>query len=199
MSGDAALLDRLRQGKPEAWQALIDMFRQRLRDLAASSLPAEVACRADASDVVQQTLAEANESFTAFRGNSLPELYEWLASILRHNVSDVVRWHMLAERRTVKAECRLDDSSRGGARWDGVCAADQTSPSIAAARDEAYEQLCVAIEALPVRQRAAVRLRHLEGRPLADIAIELSCSPQAAAAIIARGLRSLRAALHDID
>jgi DNA-directed RNA polymerase specialized sigma24 family protein len=44
-----------------------------------------------------------------------------------------------------------------------------------------------------------VGLRHLEGRPLADIAIKLKCTPQAAAATIARGLRKLREALQDKD
>jgi len=199
MTADALLLDRLRQADTRAWHDLADSFRQRLRDLAASGLPAAIACRADASDMVQQTLAEANESFAAFRGNSLPELFDWLAAILNHNVSDAVRQHVSAQRRTVKAECRLDDSSHGGAERDWLCAVDQTPPSMVAVRREAHERLCAALECLPPRQREAVRLRHLEGRPLADIAIELSCTRQATAAIIARGLRSLRAALHDPD
>jgi DNA-directed RNA polymerase specialized sigma24 family protein len=42
-------------------------------------------------------------------------------------------------------------------------------------------------------------MRHLEGRPLTDIAAELGCNAQAAAAVIARGLRNLRQALQNID
>lgn len=193
------LLDRLRRGDSEAWQDVAETFRQRLRNLAASALPAEVACRADASDMVQQSLAEANESLTAFRGNSLPELFDWLAAILSHNVTDAVRQHMLAKRRTVNAEHRLDNSSQIGAEWRRSCAADQTPPSAVAARNESHERLHTALEVLPPRQREAVRLRHLEGRPLADIAIELKCTRQAAAATIARGLRGLREALQDRD
>jgi RNA polymerase sigma-70 factor (ECF subfamily) len=193
------LLDRLRQGDFRAWNELATTFRQRLRDLAASELPTEIACRADASDMVQQTFAEANESFAAFRGNSMSELFDWLAAILNHNVSDAVRQHLLAQRRTVRAEHRLDNSSQGGAERDALCIVDQTPPSAVASRTEAHERLHAALEYLPPRQREAVRLRHLEGRALADIAIELRCSRPAAAAIIARGLRSLRAALHDPD
>ena len=199
MSDDAALLDRLRRGNPEAWHSLAITFRQRLRDLAASALPAEVAGRADASDMVQQTLAEANESFTAFHGKSLSELFAWLAAILSHNVSDAVQRHVLAQRRSVKKELHFDDSSLIGAGWDGVCAADQTSPSLAATRLELRERLCSALENLPPRQREAVRLRHLDGRKLADIASELGCTRQAAAAVIARGLRGLRDALQHLD
>jgi RNA polymerase sigma-70 factor (ECF subfamily) len=192
-------LDRLRRGDSGAWRDLAARFRQQLRDLAAAELPAEVAGRADASDIVQQTFAEANESFSAFRGNSLAQLFDWMSAILNHNVTDAVREHVLAERRTVKAERRLDGSSQGGAEWDRLCAIDQTPPGAAAVRNEAHERLRLALQCLPPRQRTAVRLRHLEGRSLADIAIELNCTRQAAAAILARGLRSLRAVLHDSD
>ena len=197
MSADAVHLDRLRRGDSQAWQELAVTFRKRLRDLAASALPAEVACRADASDMVQQSLAEANKSFADFRGNTLTELFDWLSAIVSHNVTDAVREHVLAQRRTVKVQRRLDDSSRNGAEIDRLCAADHTPPSMAAVRNESHERLCIALERLPSRQREAVRLRHLEGRSLADISIELQCTCQAAAATIARGLRVFCAALHD--
>ena len=82
MSADAVHLDRLRRGDSQAWQELAVTFRKRLRDLAASALPAEVACRTDASDMVQQSLAEANKSFADFRGNTLTELFDWLSAIV---------------------------------------------------------------------------------------------------------------------
>jgi RNA polymerase sigma-70 factor (ECF subfamily) len=196
---DEALLKRLRQGDSDAWRTLADAFRPGLRDLAAAELPLEIAGRADASDIVQQSLAEASEQIAPFQGSSLRELYGWLAAILNHNVSDVVRDHLFAQRRTVRAECHLDDSSRMGAGWDAVCAADQTPPSKAAARNEDAQLLSTALDGLPPRQRDAVRMRHLEGRPLTDIAAELGCNAQAAAAVIARGLRNLRQALQNID
>jgi DNA-directed RNA polymerase specialized sigma24 family protein len=42
-------------------------------------------------------------------------------------------------------------------------------------------------------------MRHFESRPLAEIAAELDCTPQAAAAAIARGLRALREQLQDLN
>jgi RNA polymerase sigma-70 factor (ECF subfamily) len=198
-SQEAALVNQLRRGDAVAWRAVEQTFRQRLRSLAACTLPVEIACREDASDIVQQTFSEATQSLDTFRGSSLPELFVWLAAILNHNVSDAVRRHLLASGRSVAAEWRLDDSSHGGARWQGVCAADQTSPSMAAARGEAQEQLQIALERLPARQHRAVRMRHLEGCPLLEIAHELDCTVPAAAAVIARGLRALREALGERD
>lgn len=197
MSDESGLLDRLRQGRPEAWQSVATLFRQKLRELAAASLPPEVACRADASDVVQQTFADATQSFEAFRGTTVSELLAWLTAVLNNNVTDVIRQHVLAQRRTVNAECQLNDSSRGNVNRSGLYIADQTPPSAVADRVESHDRLQAALQRLPARQCTAVRLRHLEGRPLVDIATELGCTNQAAAAIIARGLRSLRAALND--
>ncbi|MEX2168409.1 MAG: sigma-70 family RNA polymerase sigma factor [Pirellulales bacterium] len=196
---NSELLSHLREGDHEAWRALSAMYRQRLRELAASKLPAEMTSRVDASDVVQETLAEANESFAAFQGRSMPELFAWLAAILNHNVTDAVRGHLLAQCRTVSSECNSDGPSSSGGRWEQTCVADQTSPSMAAARGEAQERLRQALDSLPPRQRTAVRMRHLEGRTLVDIAAELSCTTPAAAALISRGLRSLRDVLPDLD
>src|SRR5262245_38463700 len=88
-----ALVTRIRNGDPEAWREVSVAFRQRLRDLAASELPAQVSGRLDASDMVQQTFAEAGQSYDRFLGRSLPELFAWMAVILKHNVSDAVRQH----------------------------------------------------------------------------------------------------------
>jgi RNA polymerase sigma-70 factor (ECF subfamily) len=48
------------------------------------------------------------------------------------------------------------------------------------------------IASLPEMQREAVRLRHLEGCSVDDIADRLGRSPTAAAGLIKRGLETLR-------
>jgi RNA polymerase sigma-70 factor (ECF subfamily) len=67
-----------------------------------------------------------------------------------------------------------------------------------AARNESLAALHASLQLLPPRQRQAIKLRHLEGRPIADIAAALGCTVAAAAATVARGLRTLRElASHD--
>lgn len=189
---ESPLWQRVRAGDDEAWRIVNAVLRQRLRRLAAFNLPPEILDRLDASDMVQQTFLEAGQSYDAFQGRSLPELYAWLAAILKHNVRDAVRQHIVAQRRTVKMETRLEESTGSASRAEHHFAADQTSPSMRAARGEAEEQLLAAIRALPPRQQEAVQLRHLEGCSLAQIAHRLSCTESVAAAVLARGLRSLR-------
>jgi RNA polymerase sigma-70 factor (ECF subfamily) len=198
MLTDAAFMDQLRCGDAAAWHRLAVKFRQPLRHAAAVALPRDVVCRADASDVVQQTFSEANRSFADFRGHTMRELHDWLMAILDHNVRDAVREHVLAQRRSVKSERRLNDSSQARANPRGNLVAEVTPPILAAYRGELHERLHAALARLPERQQLAVRLRHLEGQPLDEIAAQLACTKQAAAAIIARGLRALRAVLGDI-
>lgn len=192
------LVDRLRRGDAFAWQLLSNMLWQRLRNAAAAGLPANVGGRLGGSDIVQQTLTEAHQAIAEFHGTTFDELLAWILAIQNRNVIDAVRHHVGAIGRTVRAETHFDDSSSGAA-WDGVLTADQTSPSMVAARREAHDELLLALDNLPPRQRDAVRMRHLEGRLLAEIAAHLECTPQAAAAVIARGLRALREALKDAE
>jgi RNA polymerase sigma-70 factor (ECF subfamily) len=63
-------------------------------------------------------------------------------------------------------------------------------------RGEEAERLSRALVALPDDQREAVRLRHLEGWPLADIARHLGRTPAATAGLIKRGMQTLRRLLH---
>jgi RNA polymerase sigma-70 factor, ECF subfamily len=196
---EGALVDRIRSGDPEAWRALAEAYRQPLRDLAAAAVPPRMTCRDDASDIVQQTMVEANLSFDDFHGGSMPELYAWLAAILNHNVSDAVRRHVAAKRRSINAEQRPNDSGDEAFASQAALAADHTSPSMAASRTERYARLREAIERLPPRQRLAVQLRHLEGRSLVEIAERLDANVQATAQLIARGLRALRVSLVRLD
>ena len=53
-------------------------------------------------------------------------------------------------------------------------------------------RLAAVLESLPEMQCEAVRLRHLEGWPVEEIARELELSISAAAGLIKRGLRAMR-------
>jgi RNA polymerase sigma-70 factor (ECF subfamily) len=67
-----------------------------------------------------------------------------------------------------------------------------TTPSQAAMRNERAVLLAQAIEALPDDQREAVRLRHLKGFSLRQMAAKLGRSETAAAGLLKRGMRRLR-------
>lgn len=193
------LLQRARQGDPDALGRLLETFRGGLRSLAERQLRGRVAVRVDASDVVQQTFLEAHRSFEQFLGGQERELLAWLARILDHNVARTIRDHILLQKRAVRRECSLDDSRREGPALRQQLDGGQSTPSQRAMRGEEEDRLSRALAALPEDQREAVRLRHLEGRSLAEIARQLDRTPAATAGLIKRGMQALRKQLRQED
>jgi RNA polymerase sigma-70 factor, ECF subfamily len=86
-------------------------------------------------------------------------------------------------------EADLDRSSGGLA----VClAADQTSPSRAAQRNEELLRLADALADLPEPMREVVILKHCRGQTLQQIADQLGKTVPSVASLLRRGLEALR-------
>ena len=74
----------------------------------------------------------------------------------------------------------------------GWLAAEQTSPSLAAQRNEELLRLADALAELPEPQREVVILKHCRGQTLQQIADHLDKSVPSAASLLRRGLEALR-------
>jgi RNA polymerase sigma-70 factor (ECF subfamily) len=186
------LLAKARQGDAEAAGILLERYRPYLRLIAQRRLDSGVKARVDPSDVVQQTCLEAYRDLVSFRGGAEAELIAWLRRILDHNVAQTIQKHVFAQKRATDKERSLDDSNGLGRALREVLAAEQSSPSRRAMRDEDAVGLAQAMQTLPEDQHEAIRLRHLEGWSLAQIAEQLDRSEVAVAGLLKRGLRRLR-------
>src|SRR6266540_7205890 len=171
------LLGQALRGDREALGRLLEAERAALHRLAERQLAARIAVRVDASDIIQQTFLEAYRSFPQFAGRDTRELVAWLQRILDHKIAGAIRNHALLQKRSVGRERSMDDSQGGGAPLKQDLDANVSSPSQKAIRGEEAERLAQALAALPDDQREAVRLRHLEGWALADIAVRLGRTP----------------------
>jgi RNA polymerase sigma-70 factor, ECF subfamily len=101
--------------------------------------------------------------------------------------------HYDRDRRAVDLELSLEaelDPSASG--LDACLAADQTSPSHAAMRDEELLRLANALISLPEAMREVVVLKHLRGWTLRDIAGHFGRTIPATASWLRRGLEELR-------
>jgi RNA polymerase sigma-70 factor, ECF subfamily len=187
-----ALLEQARQGDREALGRLLEAQRAALRRLAQRQLDRRIAVRLDASDIIQQTFLEAHRSFERFAGQDARQLVAWLEGILDHKVAGAIRDHALLQKRNVHQDRSLDDSHGGVASLKQELDAGLSTPSQKAIQGEQEQQLMQALSVLPDDQREAVRLRHLEGWALADIAQHLGRSSAATAGLIKRGMKALR-------
>jgi RNA polymerase sigma-70 factor (ECF subfamily) len=182
---------------PDDGSLALERFRSYLHLLARSQLDARFQAKLDASDVVQQTLLKAHEAFAQFRGHEPAELAAWLRQILARTLADLVR-DLGRAKRDVALERSLEAAvEHSSARLEAWLAADQSSPSQQAMRNEQSIRLAEALAQLPEPQRQALMLKHCEGWSLAEIGKLLGRTPAAVASLLRRGLKQLREQLHE--
>src|SRR5262249_36883630 len=146
----------------EAYGKALERFRAYLALLARLHWDTQLQGKLDPSDLVQQTLLEAYQKRQQFRGHSDAELAGWLRQMLAHNLADVVRAHGQVKRDVTlerSLEAALEDSSTRLQAW---LAAEQSSPSQQAAKNEQILRLAEAVAHLPEAQRDVVALHHLQ-------------------------------------
>jgi RNA polymerase sigma-70 factor (subfamily 1) len=170
----------------------LEPFRSYLEVLARAYLDPRLRGKLEPADLVQQVLLRACAAWPELKNPEGPALLAWLRRILARTLADVVK-HYTRDKRAVdlerSLEAELDHSASGLAGW---LAADQTSPSQAAMRNEELLRLADALTALPEPQREVVVLKHLRGWPLEQIAKHIGRSVPAVASLLRRGLEELR-------
>jgi RNA polymerase sigma-70 factor (ECF subfamily) len=175
----------------------LEEFRPYLTLLARLRLPPQIQSKLDASDIVQQTLLEAYQARGRCQGWNQAQQAAWLRQILARNLANAVR-DLSRAKRDVALERSLDAAlEESSSRLEAWLAAEQSSPSQQAERNEQGVRLAQALATLPEAQREVVMLRHLQGWPLADISRRIGRSPAAVAGLLHRGLEQLKTLLHE--
>ena len=165
------LLSLARDGDGAALGSLLGIYRRYLAVLARTQISRRLQGKADASDLVQETLLEAHRHFRDFRGTSEGEFIAWLRSILAGLIANHVRRYLGTKRRDARLERTLaTELSDASGILGAELAADISSPSQQAVNHEASVQLAGALEMLPDHYREVIMLRHLEGLPFAQVA-----------------------------
>jgi RNA polymerase sigma-70 factor (ECF subfamily) len=171
---------------------VLEPFRKYLTVLAELHLDRRVRGKLDAADVVQQTMIRAYSALAELRDDRPEVLVAWLRRILARTLSDAVKHYErdkrdMALERSIEAD--LNRSASGFAAW---LAADQTSPSGRAERNEELLRLVAALSELPELMREVVVLKHCQGWTLPQISARIGRSVPAVASLLRRGLEELR-------
>ncbi|MFN9233354.1 MAG: sigma-70 family RNA polymerase sigma factor [Planctomyces sp.] len=177
-------------------QDLALKYRGYLWALASASLGTGFRNQLDPADVVQTTLLRAAESLATSPVSDEESLLAWLRQVLKSVLVDEYR-RLHRDRRDIRREQQLLESGvdASAAGLQACLAADQTSPSLAAVRNERLLLLADALVQLPTEQREVVVQRYLEGRSVASIADSLGRTVPAVAGLLRRGLEQLRSLL----
>jgi RNA polymerase sigma-70 factor (ECF subfamily) len=172
------LLTLAERGDPSARDRLLGKHRDRLVRAVARRLDRRIAARVDASDVVQDALADADRKLPGYlRDRPLP-FYPWLRQLALERLVRQRRHHVGAQMRAVGRE--------GEAGEEPVTVAGPVADLL---RSELRARVRDALAELPPNDREVLRLRHLEGRPVREVAGLLGLTD---GAVKVRHLRALR-------
>lgn len=192
-----------KRGDNEALGLLLEQYRGYLLMLAHRYLSERLRRRVDPADIVQLTYLEAKRDLPAFRGDSPAEFAGWLRGMLKNNVATAVTRHVTTQKRSIKREVDASPAPAGGdsfaGGWIQQLPGSTTSPSGVAIRSEAVVALIDALHELPESQAEAIRLRYMEGLPLAEIVERMGKSDTAVAGLLKRGLQKLRSVMDTSD
>ncbi len=193
------LIERAREGDRAAEAAILTGQRDRLRRLIATRLDRRVAARIDASDVIQEALADASLRLSAYLQNPPLPLLPWLYQFALERLAKLHRHHIRTSKRSVDRERTWPGSySREPRHLEGDRLIDRgTSPSGRVLRDESCERVRVAMGRLPEGDRKILAMRNIEALSIAQIAESLGISEGAAKVRYIRSLRRLQSFLED--
>jgi RNA polymerase sigma-70 factor (ECF subfamily) len=188
------LLRLARGDDPSAREQLLARHRPRLRRLVRLRLDRRLSARVDPSDVVQDTLAEADRRLEEYLRHTALPFYPWLRQIALERLIDLRRRHVRARKRSVACEepdvLSLPDESAAelAARLIDL----GSSPSRQLLREEMRERVRAALGRLTVDDREVLVLRHLEQMPVREVAAVLGVGEGAVRMRLVRSLGRLR-------
>ena len=187
------LLGLARRGDRQALDDLLGAFREHLVKVARAQLRRQIQGKADGSDLAQETLLEAHQHFAGFRGSSEAEFIAWLRTILAGLVANHVRRYLGTQRRNARLERSLgDEKPDASSELPLRLMANVNTPSEQAMDREAQRRLAAAMLQLPEHYRQVIALRHIEGRPFAEVAHRMGRTVQGTEKLLVRALARLR-------
>jgi RNA polymerase sigma-70 factor, ECF subfamily len=181
------LLARCRCGDQEAIGQLVDQFRRILLDEVNRSLDHDVRAKLGCSDVVQETLWEAQRCFYQFTGTQRSEFLAWLYQIASNDVRETIRRYKLSDKRNIARESPLGDNSSERSLAD-----PRNSPEAELMLKEQAAVLHEAMSRLKPEYQKVIQLRNWQQRPFVEIGAIMDRSPEAARKLWSRALVELQ-------
>ena len=189
------LLDRAAAGDPEAWRALFDRDRDRLRRMVALRLDRRLQGRVDPSDVLQDAHIEAMTRLPEYLRESNLPFFLWLRLIVGQRLTLVHRCHLGAHARDAGREIGLYHGALPEATSAALAArllGHLTQPSEAAVRAERRIRIQTALNTMDPLDREILALRHFEQLSNGEAAQALGLSKSTASKRYVRALERLK-------
>ena len=191
----AGQIPEARAGSNAALGEILQACRKYLLLLANNALDSDIRPKTAASDLVQDTFAEAQRDFNRFQGSTEAELLAWLSKILANRVANNRRTFRGTHKRDVRREIPLN--AEGESPPTEIAGSDDTPSKLTIAHDQ-ERRLQLALARLPEPLSRVLALRTWEQKSFAEIGRRLNISAEAARKTWSRAIRRLQQELHEV-
>lgn len=162
---DRELVERCQRGDLDAYEALVNRYRNKVYGLTYGMLRNEQ----DATDLSQETFVRGWQAIRSFKKNA--SFYTWLYRIATNLCIDFIR------KRDRRPETPFEEAIDPDADADVQEPPSRNPlPTDEVQRKELREQIEVALLELSPEHRAVIQLREYEGLEYAEIAKAVGCS-----------------------
>lgn len=191
---------RLRNGDREALAELFTQHHDRLKRWLDLRLDARLRARVSSSDILQEVYLAADQRLDHFAQHDEMPFAVWVRLLAGQRLIEAQRRHLGAGQRAAGREVALAPRSpaTSAANLADELAANFTSPSQAAVRDEIHDQLLRAIEGLDLLDREVLTLRHFDELTNDEVAQLLDIPKGTASKRYIRALGRLKSLLEQI-
>ena len=192
------LLTAARQGDRKSLGDVLKKYEPFLLLLAEPQIDDSLAAKGGASDLMQETLLEAQRDFRSFDGKTQGEFRAWLASILKHNAADFRRRFRDADKRDIQRETRLKVTQSSKNLVHQIPHNADSPSGMAIAREQNHD-LDRAVRRLPADYARVIELRHQDNLTFVEIGEQLGLSDEAARKLWSRAIQRLQKDLNPRD
>ena len=168
------LLQAALDGEDEARGALLERLRPRIVLWAATRMSPALRAKVEPEDVAQEVLVAVHKSLDGFDHRNEKAFFGWVFRIAENRIRDLVDHFGAVKRQPPEPR-----------------AFSQTSPSMAARRQEQVERIREAVEALAPDYREVIRLRRFQELDCAQVAEVMERSENAVRVLYCRALKAL--------
>jgi RNA polymerase sigma-70 factor, ECF subfamily len=189
-----SLMQRASRGDVAAIGELLDRHRDRLRRMVELRMDPRLTGRADASDVVQEAIAEAARRMPDYLRQPPMPFYPWLRRLAWQRLLDLHRRHIVASRRSVLRERELEPllPEQSSRQLANVLALSASTPSGQLVRKEQRHRVQEALLQMEPHDREMLLMIYLEEMSMSEAGTVLGVSTKAAEMRHLRALERLR-------
>jgi RNA polymerase sigma-70 factor (ECF subfamily) len=194
------LLQLAATGDQDAWGALLDRHRRRLRGMISLRLDQRLQGRIDPSDVLQEAFLAASLQLKDYWANRAMPFFLWLRLVAGQKLALLHRHHLGKQMRDAGREVALFQGSLPEASSTALAArlmGHEAAPSEAAMQAELVLRLEAALNSLDPLDREVLILRHFEELSNVEAAHVLNIQESAASKRYIRALRRLKEILQN--